>query len=118
MELESVRRFLLSLPHATVRRQWGDNLVFKIGELRMFAVCSVDGATMDRIAFKVASADFEDLVGRSGIVPAPYMQRAKWVALTDSLAMEEAELRDRLRTSHALNLAKLTKKERAGLAEA
>lgn len=81
----------------------------------MFAVCSVDGATMDRIAFKVEPADFDKLTGRSGIIPAPYMQRAKWVALTDALAMDDAELRDRLRASHALNLAKLTKKERSGL---
>ncbi len=115
MQLESLRRFLLSLPHATVRRQWGDEWVFKIGALRMFAVCSVDGATLSRISFKVEPADFDELIGHTGIIPAPYMQRAQWVALTDALAMEETELRERLRHSYELNLAKLTKKERAGL---
>ena len=118
MQLESLRRFLLGLPYATVRRQWGDDLVFKIRESRMFAVCSVDGATLGRISFKAEPAEFEELIGRAGIIPAPYLERAKWVAVTDPIAIDESELRERLRTSHGLNLAKLTKRERASLGNA
>ena len=118
MPLESLRRFLLSLPHATVRRQWGDKLVFKIGEWRMFAVCSVDGGTLSRVSCKMEPVEFDELTRRPGILPAPYMQRAKWVALIDSLAMDDAELRHRLQAPHARNLAKFTKKERAELGKA
>lgn len=118
MNLESLRRFLLGLPHATVRKQWGETLVFKIAEIRMFAVCSLDGATLGQIALKARPEEFDALVQRSGIVPAPYMQRAKWIAINDSLAMKDEELRERLRVSYEWNLAKLTKKERASLGKA
>lgn len=118
MQLDNLRQFLLGLPPATARRQWGKNLVFKIGEFRMFAVCAVDGSTLSRVSFKVEPDEFDELTRRTGVVPAPYLRRAKWVALTDSLAMDASELRERLRESHGLNLAKLTQKERAELGKA
>jgi hypothetical protein len=31
MNLDSIRRFCMSLPHATENVQWGDDLVFKVG---------------------------------------------------------------------------------------
>ena len=46
------------------------------------------------------------------------MPRAKGIAIVDSLAMDDDELRERLRASYELNLAKLTGSERAGLRKA
>jgi predicted DNA-binding protein (MmcQ/YjbR family) len=37
MDVEQIRKFCLSMPHATEKVQWGNDLVFKIGE-KMFAV--------------------------------------------------------------------------------
>ena len=37
MDVEQIRKFCLSMPYATEKVQWGNDLVFKIGE-KMFAV--------------------------------------------------------------------------------
>ena len=41
MDLEQVRKYCLSLPHVTERVQWGNDLLFCIGE-KMFAVAGLD----------------------------------------------------------------------------
>lgn len=43
MDIESVRAYCLSFPHATENVQWGADLVFKIGG-KMFAVIGLDAA--------------------------------------------------------------------------
>jgi len=43
MNIEWVRRYCISLPHATETVQWGANLVFKIGG-KVFAVLALEPA--------------------------------------------------------------------------
>ena len=108
-----VRQVCLSLPHATEHVQWGDNLVFKIGG-KMFAVATLVPAP-NWLSFKCSQEDFAELIERPGIIPAPYLARAFWIALETADPMPRAELKRRLRESYDLVLAKLPKKARAGL---
>jgi len=51
MDIESVRSFCLSLPHADEKVQWGNDLLFRIGE-KMFAVVSLEPASEHCMSFK------------------------------------------------------------------
>ena len=114
MTLDFVRGCCRSFPHVTEIVQWEDDLVFKIGG-KMFAVLPLEPARV-WLSFKCSEEDFSELVERPGIIPAPYLARARWVALEDEDAMPNPELKRRLRLAYELVLAKLPKKVRAGLA--
>lgn len=109
MDIEWVREFCLSLPHTTEKLQWEDALVFKIGG-KMYAVVSLEpGDTW--LSFKCSPEDFADLVEHpAGVIPAPYLARAHWVALEKESSMPRNELKDFLRAAYSLILTKLPKK--------
>jgi len=113
MDLEAIRKHCLSLPHATEDIQWGDNLLFRIGN-RMFAVIALE-RTPTCISFKCTPEEFAELTELEGIVPAPYMARNHWVLLERLDALPRAELKRRIRDSYGLVAARLPKKVRTGL---
>jgi predicted DNA-binding protein (MmcQ/YjbR family) len=115
MNIEWVRRYCMSLPHTTEQIQWGHDLVFKIGG-KMFAAGPVDGPYDCCLSFKAAPEEFAELCEREGIIPAPYMARAQWVALQNWDALTVAELKRLLRGSYDMVMAKLPKKKQAELA--
>jgi predicted DNA-binding protein (MmcQ/YjbR family) len=82
----------------------------------MFAVLPLEPAPV-RLSFKCSPEDFAELTERPGIVPAPYLARAHWVALESEDAIPAAELKRRLRNSYVLVFAKLPKKTREALAQ-
>jgi predicted DNA-binding protein (MmcQ/YjbR family) len=98
----------MSLPHVTEQVQWQIDLVFKIGG-KMFAITVLEPHTIC-LAFKCTPEDFEELIERPGIIPAPYIARAKWVALESFDAMPRKELEPRLERAYELIFAKLPKK--------
>ena len=108
MNRGSIRNYCLSLPHVTGQVQWKIDLVFKIGG-KMFAILVLEPRTTC-LAFKCSAEDFEELIERPGIIPAPYIARAKWVALESFDAMTRKELEPRLKRSYELIFAKLPKK--------
>jgi predicted DNA-binding protein (MmcQ/YjbR family) len=108
MNHEWVRRYCLSLPHATEQIQWKIELVFKIGG-KMFAVMALEPARVC-LSFKCSPEDFEELIERSGIIPAPYLARARWVALESFEALQRKELEPRLKRAYELIFDKLPKK--------
>jgi predicted DNA-binding protein (MmcQ/YjbR family) len=114
MDLESIRTFCLSLPHATERVQWGNDLLFCIGD-KMFAVASLDPKYSIKLSFKCTPEKFAELVESEGIIPAPYVARYHWVALEDWNALSQRELKELLKTAYQLVHDKLPKKVRAGL---
>jgi predicted DNA-binding protein (MmcQ/YjbR family) len=116
MDIEWIRKFCLALPGATEQIQWEDDLLFKVGG-KMFAVVPLEPARL-YISFKTSAEDFAELVERPGIIPAPYLARAQWVALESESAMRRAELEGLLRRAHALILAKLPKKVQSELLQA
>ena len=73
-----LRKLCMKLPGATEQIQWGNNRVFKIGG-KMFAVSGVEKNS--RYSFKVEDHRFLELTDQDGIIPAPYLARAKWVQI-------------------------------------
>jgi predicted DNA-binding protein (MmcQ/YjbR family) len=94
MDIETLRRYCLSLPHATEGIQWGNDLLFRIAG-KMFAVVALE-RTPASIAFKCTPEEFAELIEREGIIPAPYMARNNWVMLEslDVLAARRTEAAD------------------------
>jgi predicted DNA-binding protein (MmcQ/YjbR family) len=115
MAQEWVRTYCLSLPHVTETVQWGNDLVFKIAG-KMFAVLPLDpgGHTL---AFKCTAEEFTEFIEQPGIIPAPYLARAHWIALQEEDALPAKELKRLLRQAYDLVYAKLPAKVKAGLSQ-
>jgi predicted DNA-binding protein (MmcQ/YjbR family) len=102
MNVDEIRAYCLSFPHATERLQWGDALCFKIRG-KMFAVLGLDRV---RLTFKCQPETFADLIERVDIRPSPYVGRYHWVMLERLDAVRNDELRDLLRLSYEMAVAK------------
>jgi predicted DNA-binding protein (MmcQ/YjbR family) len=110
----AIRTFLAALPGATLSIQWGDDHVYKVGG-KMFAAMRSPDAKDQSIAFKTSDDSFAILTQQAGIIPAPYLQRAKWVQLDRLTRLKTAELKAYLTRAHAIVAGGLTKKARAAL---
>jgi predicted DNA-binding protein (MmcQ/YjbR family) len=115
MDLDQLRKLCLSFPGATEQIQWGDDLLFKVGG-KMFAVTRLEPAKV-WLSLKASPETFAELTERPGVIPAPYLARAKWIALESRDALPAAEIAQLLRESYELVLAKLPRKMRDSLAE-
>jgi predicted DNA-binding protein (MmcQ/YjbR family) len=113
MDIETLRRYCLSLPHATEGIQWGNDLLFRIAG-KMFAVVALE-RTPTSISFKCTPEEFAELTEREGIIPAPYMARNNWVMLESLDVLPRAELKRLIKDSYGMVAAKLPKKVRAQL---
>ena len=98
-----------TLPGTTEDMKWGEHLVFSVGN-RMYCIIPMDEDVPGRINFKVEDHRFLEMTDREGVIPAPYMARAKWVKVMDPDAIDDAELKALIDTSYQLVFAKLTKK--------
>jgi predicted DNA-binding protein (MmcQ/YjbR family) len=116
MDNESARAFCLSLPHATESVQWGDDLLFRVGN-KIFAVIALNPSATLRVCFKTTPERFAELIENEDILPAPYMARNDWVALAHWDAVPAADLKRLLRGSYEMIKAKLPKKVQTGLGE-
>ncbi len=116
MNIDAIREFCISLPHVTEQVQWGDALVFKVAG-KMFCVVSLEPEREDTLmSFKATDGEFVELQEIEGVIPAPYMARAKWLALERWDALSLSELKRLLGKSYELVFAKLPKKTQAQLA--
>ena len=114
MDVEWIRAYCLSLPHTTEDVQW-ESLLFRIAR-KIYALASLDETGTSRLCFKCTPEDFAELVEIEGIIPAPYLARNHWVALTRLDALPKAEVRRRLRESYDLVYSRLAKKRQRELA--
>ncbi len=114
MDIESVRKFCLSLPHVTEGIQWENDLLMRIGN-KMFCVLSLEPASDHCMSFKCTPEKFAELVEQEGIMPAPYVARYHWVALERFDVLPERELKSLLTTAYELVRDKLPKKVWDGL---
>ena len=112
MNLESIRKYCLSLPHATEDIQWGNDLLFRISG-KIFAGMSLEPP--HSLMFKCTPEKFEELIEQDGIVPAPYMARNKWVMLEHLDALRDSELKSLIKDSYGMIFSNLTKKAQAEL---
>jgi predicted DNA-binding protein (MmcQ/YjbR family) len=110
LDVDWVRDLCLSFPHATEQITWGIDLTFRING-KIFAVTVLEPAKV-WFSFKCSAENFAELTERAGIIPAPYMARAQWVALETKDALQKEELAVLLRESFDLVFAKLPRKTR------
>ncbi|MFZ0273053.1 MAG: MmcQ/YjbR family DNA-binding protein [Acidobacteriaceae bacterium] len=120
MDAEGLRAFLLSLPDVAETMQWGDNLVYWVGDKaiggKMFALASLEPDHGAVLSFAAGPERFAELVEREGLFPAPYLARAHWVAVERWNTLAAAELKDLLRAARGLIYEKLPAKTKAALA--
>lgn len=107
-----------SLKATTHVVQWGGASVWKVGG-KIFAICSnwgpdekeaegTDGEA--RISFKCSDLSYQILCELDGVIPAPYLARAKWVLVKADSALSDEDVRSYIHDAHAIIAAKLTKK--------
>ena len=113
MNLERLRVHCLSHPGVTEQIQWGADLVFKVGG-KMFCVACTEPAP-NVMSFKCDDETFAELVERDGAIPAPYMARAKWVALETFDTLSDRELTPLVTRAYELVRDKLPRKTIAAL---
>jgi len=112
---DEFNRFCGSLKAATNVVQWGNASVWKVGG-KIFAVCSHWGeGDHQKISFKCGDTAYDLLREVEGIVPAPYLARAKWVQVVSEAAMPDEDLTLYLQEAHAVVARKLTRVQRRAL---
>ncbi len=110
MNVDAVRRCCLSFPQAKENLQWGDDLCFKAGG-KIFAVLDLHSVPQ-RLSFKCTPEKFAELVEQEEIVPAPYVGRYKWVLLERLDALPYADLKELIRQSYEMVVAKAKRAHR------
>jgi predicted DNA-binding protein (MmcQ/YjbR family) len=112
MNVESIRRYCMSFPNATEQVQWEHHLLFKIGG-KIFVIADLNPP--HHIALKCDPEQFAELTEREGIIPAPYLARAKWVSVERHDAVDADDLKGLIRNSYEMVKARLPKKVQARL---
>lgn len=119
MDAERARALLLGLPHVVETMQWGNNLVFWVGDKaiggKMFALINLDGDGKAVISYAAGAERYAELLELEGVLPAPYFARIFWVAVENWGAHRDSVWEHELCAAHALTLAKLPAKTRKTL---
>lgn len=114
MTFRQIDAFCSKLPGATRTVQWEGVIVFKVGG-KMFCLIAPPEHSVARLCFKCAPEHYDALSRSEGFRPAPYLARAKWVALDDPRVLSPAETRAYLKRAHAVIAGALPRKKRAKL---
>lgn len=113
MNIDQLREICMSFPGVTEQIQWEDDLVFKVAG-KMFAVMPlVPGYNW--LSLKASPEGFAELTERPGIIPAPYLARANWIAIQSPNVLSVTEVSTLLRTSYSLVVEKLPRRTRENL---
>jgi predicted DNA-binding protein (MmcQ/YjbR family) len=112
-ERDAFEAFVTALPATEIVYQWGDASVGKVGG-KIFAILS-GGETTPLISFKCSDMGSELLPDLDGVSPAPYLARAKWVAVKPDAALTSEELAAYLAEAHVLIAGKLTAQQKSAL---
>jgi len=108
--------FCAALPRVTHVVQWGGASVWKVGG-KVFAIGGWSETTEFAVSFKCTETSFAVLKDLPGLRPAPYLasRGLTWIQRIDGRTLDDARIRDYLRASHALIVAKLPRKIRREL---
>src|ERR1700742_4856161 len=111
MDAERIRAFLLQLPHVVETMQWGDNLVFWVGDKaiggKMFALMNLETDDRGVLSFAAGAERYAELLEIEGLAPAAYLARAYWVTAADWRVFRPAEWEFELRAAHQIVYDKL-----------
>jgi predicted DNA-binding protein (MmcQ/YjbR family) len=120
MDAERLREYLLRLPHVVETMQWGANLVFWVGDKviggKMFAVINLDDDQRAVLSFAAGPERYAELLETEGVVPAPYLARAHWVAIRHWGVFRSSELEELIELARRLVYDKLPRRTRNVLA--
>jgi predicted DNA-binding protein (MmcQ/YjbR family) len=120
MDNERIREICLALPHTAETLNWEHVLVYWVGDReiggKMFALTNADGVGDVVLSFHCGAERYDELLETEGIIPAPHLARAYWVALERWDALKPREIAEELARAHALIYAKLPKRTKAVLA--
>jgi predicted DNA-binding protein (MmcQ/YjbR family) len=108
MNIEDLRSFCIALPHATEDIQWGNDLLFRVGN-KIFAATGLDQTPL-QISLKCTPEKFSELIEMDGIVPARYTARYHWVTVERTDALPRRELEDLIKKSYEMVLSKIPAK--------
>lgn len=119
MDAEQIRAFLLTLPHVVETMQWGNNLVFWVGDKaiggKMFALVNLDSDGRAVISYAAGSEHYNELLEIEGLLPAPYFARIFWIAAERWNVFRPREWEAELSAARQLTFDKLPPKVRAAL---
>lgn len=107
MNIEELQKLCKGLPSVTEDIKWGNDLCFSIGG-KMFCVAGLQTPTS--ASFKVLDEEFDEMSMRSGIKPAPYVAKHKWVLVTEMDSLSKKEWKHYVHQSYELVKSKLPKK--------
>ena len=120
MDNERIRAICLGLPHVKETLNWGHHLVYWVGDReiggKMFAMTDLEGAGMGVLWFHCGAERFHELLEIEGMVPAPHLARAHWVAVEGWNVLPPRQIEDELHRAHTLIFARLPKRIQALLA--
>ena len=120
MDNERIRDLCLGLPHARETLNWGQVLVYWVGDReiggKMFALTNADGGEDVVLSFHCGAERYYELLEREGICPAPHLARAHWVAVERWDALRAREDEEELSRAHALIYERLPKRTKDVLA--
>jgi predicted DNA-binding protein (MmcQ/YjbR family) len=120
MDAERIREFVLKLPLVEETTQWGNNLVFWVGDKaiggKMFALVNLDADDRAVMSFSAGPERYHELLESEGVIPAPYMAHIYWVAIQRWHALPARELQELLRAARDLTYEKLPKRTKGVLA--
>ena len=115
MTREEFDQFCHGLKATTNVIQWGNSSVWKVGG-KIFAIASIWGeGDHTKISFKCSDLSYQILCELDGIIPAPYLARAKWVQMEMEGALNDETLKSYIEEAHTTIAGKLTKKLRTEL---
>lgn len=92
-------------------------LVYRVGG-RPFAWFKTSAPERWRFSLRVSPDRFLELTDQPGVKPARFMARYHWVTIVDVAAFDDAYLRELLRDSHAMAVARLSRRRQAALRSA
>lgn len=96
------------LPGTTFDIKWDHHLCFNVGG-KMYVITSPDQSPINA-SLKVKDEHFDELLGREGVISAPYLGKNKWIQVDDIQRFTLAEWKELLSDAHQCIASKLTKK--------
>jgi predicted DNA-binding protein (MmcQ/YjbR family) len=107
MNLEELRSYCLTFKGVTEDIKWENHLCFSVAK-KIFFIGSLD-ETPIKASIKVDADEFDVLILREGIIPAPYMAKNKWIKIQEN-AFSDSEWKSYIEKSYIIIKAKLPKK--------
>ncbi|MBK6996629.1 MAG: MmcQ/YjbR family DNA-binding protein [Lewinellaceae bacterium] len=99
MNFKDIRNLCLSFPGVTEEVKWRQDRWFSVDNEPF---CITDSETEGGASFKVLEEEFDEMVSREGIIPAPYLDREHWVLVLEYIWLSDAEWAHYIRQSYEL----------------